>query len=97
MKQEYLSYSDIIDDNIFKKNSYVNGQYSTFLTRINFSHAQFEIFNIPYFLDDSNFLQRFDEIERVLTYFHELTHYIQNWSTTNGILEFFILYSIGDL
>jgi len=73
------------------KTNKILGRYSIGSTRIEFTHKNPMSFNIPYNLTQKEFFNKIYEIEKALTYYHEMTHYIQYWSTTNCIIEYFSL------
>ena len=89
-----MNRKDLLADYIresLDKTSDAIASYSMFSTRVTFAYENPDEFNIPYHLDDETFIEKLDEIEKALTWFHEITHYIQSWSTTNGLLEFWAL------
>ena len=62
--------------------------YSIPLSRITFGETNPFSYKVPYKLSRTEFDDRLSEIGRALTTFHELTHFLQSWSTTVGILDF---------
>ena len=79
-------YNEIITSLARKKRNVV-GEYSILTTLISSIHDIESGFNIPYNLSIKEFNENFIEIEKALTYYHEMSHYISYLSTTNCILH----------
>lgn len=71
-------------------NSGSSGSYEIPLSRIQFSFDGAFEDKVAYNISEQEFVAEIDKISRLLTSFHEATHFIQAWSTTSGIVQFLL-------
>jgi hypothetical protein len=83
-------------EKILRRVANYSGEYSIPFSRITFSYEDPLSYKVPYNLSVNEFISKSSEIEKALTGNHEIAHFIQLWSTTNGLLQFLYIINIHE-